>query len=377
MNFDNWYQTIDDKLKLETDKSYSLMHYGKTGVIKKENKRVTTGIFPPVNLIISFIDFEPLLNTDSVLKPIVYNIAYWATPQGPMDTNSLAIIGTSDYNSKHIKKLTEESQDFLEKRGNRTIITNWYYFSHAFIALDWYRQYRFYTSDDLIKNRTFDYNFITQNRLVTDARNYRLVLMSELEERGLTSRALVSYTGYKEENNKYILPANKIAKIKQYCSKSKRFDEQGDAIENQSMHINIGTHLSSFFNLVTETCFYESMNHLTEKIFRPIVMMQPFVLASTQGNLAYLKRYGFKTFDRWIDESYDTISNPFKRIDAIVRVMDNICSLSKDQQKDMYQEMLPTLLHNRHHFYNDLYNIAYNEMWDNFRNCYSKMPVSN
>jgi len=372
MNFDNWYQTIHEKVQLTTGKEFRIQHFGSTGVVSEANG-ISVGNTSERDKDkvpeIDFLDVEPVLSPDHILA-IVYNID---PPVEDQKFRPAILIANSDYNSKLITELTQRKQQTEIERGSTTKIISWYYFAHAFIALDWYRQYRFYTNEDLIKNRTFTHNFVTQNRLVSGARNYRLVLMSELEERGLTDDALVSYTRYQEEHTRYVLPANKITKIKQYCSTSKRFDELGDIIENQSMHINVGTHLSSFFNLVTETCFYESFNHLTEKTFRPIAMLQPFVLTSTPGSLAYLKRYGFKTFDQWIDERYDTISNPFKRIDAIVRVMDNVCSLSKDQQQAMYQEMLPTLIHNRNHFYNDLYDIAYKEMWDNFGLCYSKI----
>ena len=365
MNFDNWYQTINEKLQLTTGKEFRLQHFGSTGVINAVN-RVSTGntdiASKDVISEIDFLDFEPMRSPELVMETLYRTDAIKEEKYRPY-----IIIATSDYNSKHIERLVDIKQSAEIARGSTTKVKSWYYFSHALIALDWYRQYRFYTIDDLIKCRTFDHNFITQNRLVDGARNYRLVLMSELEEHGLTKDALVSYTRY-QEDTKHVLPGNKLAKIKQYCSVSKRFDEPGDVINNQSMHINVSTHLSSFFNLVTETCFYEGFNHLTEKVFRPIVMLQPFVLASTAGSLAYLKRYGFKTFDQWVDESYDTISNPFKRIDAIVRVVDNICSLSKEQQQAMYQEMLPTLIHNREHFYNGLYSVVYKEMWDNFNN---------
>ena len=372
MNFDNWYQTINEKLQLTTGKEFRIQHFGSTGVVNKENKISVghAGILgrdkvPEVD----FLDVEPVLSPNHILATI-YDIN---APVEDEKFRPIILIANSDYNSKLITELVQRKQQNEIARGSTTKVISWYYFAHAFIALDWYRQYKFYTNEDLIKNRTFEYNFITQNRLVSGARNYRLVLMAGLEESSLTDNALVSYTRYTEEDTRYRVPLTKLAKIKHYCSGSKRFDEHGDTIENQSMHINVGTHLSSFFNLITETCFYESFNHLTEKTFRPIAMLQPFVLASTAGSLAYLKQYGFKTFDRWIDESYDTISNPFKRIDAIVRVMDNVCSLSKDQQQAMYQEMLPTLIHNRNHFYNDLYDIAYKEMWDNFSLCYSKI----
>ena len=57
--------------------------------------------------------------------------------------------------------------------------------------------------------------------------------------------------------------------------------------------------------MVTETVYRGKKNHLTEKTFKPIVMQQPFIIQSCKGSLEYLRRYGFKTFADFWDESYD------------------------------------------------------------------------
>jgi hypothetical protein len=76
--------------------------------------------------------------------------------------------------------------------------------------------------------------------------------------------------------------------------------------------------LSSLWNIVTETVFYDNKLHLTEKIFKPIVLKRPFVLVGAPGNLQYLKEYGFQTFDKWINEDYDNEIDPDIRIKKIV-----------------------------------------------------------
>jgi hypothetical protein len=62
---------------------------------------------------------------------------------------------------------------------------------------------------------------------------------------------------------------------------------------------------TSFLHIVNETVV--DKQHLTEKIFKPIVLKQPFVLMGGQGTLQYLRDYGFKTFKKWFDEDYDDI----------------------------------------------------------------------
>jgi len=122
----------------------------------------------------------------------------------------------------------------------------------------------------------------------------------------------------------------------------------------------------AFVHLVTETVYYPSNLHLTEKIFRPIVVYRPFILVGAPGNLEYLKRYGFQTFDQWWDESYDQEPDPERRLTMVVEQVERLCQLSPSELDTMYQEMLPVLQHNRSHFYGKFRQIIVDEMLDNF-----------
>jgi len=123
---------------------------------------------------------------------------------------------------------------------------------------------------------------------------------------------------------------------------------------------------SGLWHIVTETVFYHSKLHLTEKIFKPIVAQRPFMLAAAPGNLAYLKSYGFESFDRWIDESYDDIIDPDQRLQAIVNQTQRLCSMSRSDLQGMHQEMMPVLEHNFNHFYGDFKKKIASELVDNF-----------
>ena len=59
-----------------------------------------------------------------------------------------------------------------------------------------------------------------------------------------------------------------------------------------------------------------------------------------------MKQFGFKTFDKWWDESYDSEKDDWKRLQMI---MDLVLKLSQYDKKDllnMYQDMKETLQHN-------------------------------
>lgn len=93
----------------------------------------------------------------------------------------------------------------------------------------------------------------------------------------------------------------------------------GDAIVNPRCYTD------SWFSLVTETIFDYPHTFRTEKIWKPILMAHPFVVAANQGYLRDLQNAGFKTFGHLIDESYDRIDRAEVRISRIIDTMTWLC----------------------------------------------------
>jgi hypothetical protein len=106
----------------------------------------------------------------------------------------------------------------------------------------------------------------------------------------------------------------------------------------------------SFINLVAETVFDYPYPYLTEKTFKCFWELSPFIIAGGSGSLAYLKQIGFKTFDSWIDESYDLIEDPADRITEIFRQIDIISKWSLSHCREVYNQMRPVLEYNRQHY---------------------------
>lgn len=105
----------------------------------------------------------------------------------------------------------------------------------------------------------------------------------------------------------------------------------------------------SFCNIVTETDYYNSTIHITEKIDKCFTVGQPFVLVSGSGYLKKLKELGFKTFDKWWDESYDDIIDNNNRMDKIKETINFISEFSLTKCEEIYSEMIPILEHNKNH----------------------------
>jgi hypothetical protein len=104
--------------------------------------------------------------------------------------------------------------------------------------------------------------------------------------------------------------------------------------------------MSSFLFVVTETCYWQKKTHLTEKIFKPIALKMPFILLGCQGNLQYLRDYGFITFGDFWDEGYDAISDPIERMRAVTAILNKLKSLSEEDLMHMLISMQPILDHN-------------------------------
>jgi len=102
-----------------------------------------------------------------------------------------------------------------------------------------------------------------------------------------------------------------------------------------------------FLNIVTETRMGTKMPYISEKTLKPIFVRRPFILLAPFGSLQLMKEYGFKTFDKWWDESYDNIEDHTLRFQAAYRSIQKVLSKSLDELDEIYLEMLPILEHNQ------------------------------
>lgn len=99
-------------------------------------------------------------------------------------------------------------------------------------------------------------------------------------------------------------------------------------------HSHIKNHSRYFYNVVTETTFYNFNGntyegiHLSEKILKPIMYKTPFILVGPVGSLKALHKLGYKTFSDFIDESYDNIEDPYQRMQAVVNLIKDISQMS-------------------------------------------------
>jgi hypothetical protein len=215
---------------------------------------------------------------------------------------------------------------------------------------------------------------------VSNDRSYRCYFVSLLAEKSLLKQGQVSFgldteqANWQEEikdtNTK--LSNKAIEHIKLHLPSTPLIIDNEHVLGSASADIPRCAN-DSFWHIVTETVFYYDKLHLTEKIFKPIVMKQPFMLLAASGNLAYLKSYGFKTFEGIIDESYDSIQDNDQRTEAVVAQLAWYCSLSAEKKQRVIEAIAPIVEYNFHHFYGEFKHIITKELLDNTKTLFKEI----
>ena len=259
-------------------------------------------------------------------------------------------------------------------------IQSLYYFFHGFAALDWYRGYYVLNYNKLIVKQ-YNYDFISFNRIINNDRSYRIYFVSLLKEQGLLPHGQVSFNVtdnlFDDWRDEVTDPNTKLSLHAQQHAEQHLTDINKLVIDRPelpgSASADIPRDVDAFWHIVTETVFYYDKLHLTEKIFKPIVSKQPFMLLAAPGNLAYLKSYGFKTFDSVIDESYDNIQANDLRTEAVVRQLRWYCNLTPDEKTDIINQLEPIIDYNFHHFYGEFRQIITRELLDNTKTLFKEI----
>ena len=125
--------------------------------------------------------------------------------------------------------------------------------------------------------------------------------------------------------------------------------DDADFDNNKAMHINTDLYLNSWCSVITETHAFDEPYNLfvSEKLWKPVFALQPFMVWGQRGTLAQLHRWGYETFDCLWDESYDQLDD-LQRLDAI---LDNIQSLSVIKDKTGWLDQAREIcLHNQRNF---------------------------
>lgn len=228
-----------------------------------------------------------------------------------------------------------------------------YYWSHAVIALDWFR----YAEHDPVL--TYDITqiqktFLIYNRAWSGTREYRLYFAQQLATHNLVQHSQTAFAAV-DTHSHYVDHVFANKKFQIHMQNLEQLYPTNAANSSSSADYCGSDYAACGIEIVLETLFDDSRWHLTEKTLRPIACGKPFLLASTPGSLQYLKSYGFETFAGVIDETYDTIADGAARLDAIIKEMKRIADLDANAKQVLYTKLHEIAQRNKQRFFNGLF----------------------
>lgn len=192
-----------------------------------------------------------------------------------------------------------------------------YWWSHAVIARDWYR-------------------YAEHDRSLAPDNNQRLFLTYSRDDSG--------NRGYRK-TFRQLIETYQLQNQCQFTSVDNSVADSNSSAEYKAEDFN-----ATAISVVLETVFDQRI-HLTEKILRAIACGHPFILAAGPGSLRLLRSYGFLTFSSYIDESYDDISDPELRLNAIVKEMKRIAELPQAERNRLIETLRTIAAANQQRFF--------------------------
>jgi len=305
--------------------------------------------------------FDPFGSTnfrDICNRPPVYNFAdrriiMW--DQEPLNQNRFKPFIDQFcpiYKADTIRLVTSEynSEDAVWAKDTYGLEMD-YYFFHAWAALDWYRGYNRTSIAQKFSERKPFNTFLCPNNIIGGERRHRIEMLQQFVGRDLLDKNLISFPDvcpYEGQSLELL-----CVKYDLDCPKVRLplMIDNGSGYAAQSHRIDLWEQANnSLVHVVTETVYRGRKNHLTEKSFKPIVMQQPFILQSCKGSLEYLRRYGFRTFGDFWDESYDQAEDSTRTYE-IGKLLENINSMTQKEKAQLQTAVNSTVEHNFNWFY--------------------------
>ena len=197
------------------------------------------------------------------------------------------------------------------------------------------------------KKKTFLFNSL--NRVI---RTHRLAFLYYLKQINFDNEYLLSFdkifinsffNNILEQD--YLIDLNELIKIKTPIEL-----DINDFKINQAN--NIGPfYMNTFFSQINETLADKHSIFLSEKVFKPIIRLSPFIVFGNPYTLQELNRWGFETNFIGIDNSYDNEINKLKRLKMILNQM-KLLDLPKKDLLDFYYQNRNILIHNYDRYFN-------------------------
>lgn len=111
-------------------------------------------------------------------------------------------------------------------------------------------------------------------------------------------------------------------------------------------HRPYDSYREAFLSVVLESRVTQPWPNVSEKTLNPIFFRRPFIVLGAPNTMKWLKDMGFKTFDKYWDESYDSIWDNTERIVKFCETVEKISSFTIEEMREMYEDMTLIFDHN-------------------------------
>jgi hypothetical protein len=187
------------------------------------------------------------------------------------------------------------------------------------------------------------------NNLNKKTREHRIWFFSKLYQNDLLGKGLVSMNKFSPHERHYCdmeVDQNIFSDVQNILpcdlyGKSNETLDSGYYIRR----IYEQPHLDSWISVISEAQYEDSQGtiFLSEKMFKPIACHHPFIVLGNKNSLYEMKKLGYETFSKWIDEGYDLLPDN-QRMDAIIKSLNEF-----DREKNkisIFKDMEEVLTHN-------------------------------
>jgi hypothetical protein len=187
-------------------------------------------------------------------------------------------------------------------------------------------------------------HFVCLNRV---PRGHRVALVGELAARDLLQYGLVSFPGMEQQWSDAARYGVDDQRLETLRNLAPLVLDYGDFEINFALIFEPQHYLDTVFSIVSETHFNSrEVLFRSEKIYKPIANLHPFILVGSSGMLSSLRDLGFQTFSPFIDESYDSEIDDRKRMGMLLAEIERLCRMDINVLQEWYLSISPILLYN-------------------------------
>lgn len=211
---------------------------------------------------------------------------------------------------------------------------------HSFYVFSYMvaNEFKQYTDDEVLPV-DFKYKFINYNRKPKPA---RVSLVNAMFDAKLHEHGIITLGG--TETNEALTVEEEVDHL----------DNSGEnddlEIPNDIMSLgDIKLWNKHFLNVVSETETNQDSNvFISEKIFKPMIGLRPFIVHGNVNTYKWLRDNGFKTFNHLFPAD---LEDPKTMEDAVITALQWLSEQTDEALAQIYKDILPDLMYNKQRFF--------------------------